>query len=449
MKPKTILGITIALLLLALPVSASDSTNVSNSSNISNSLNSSNSISLFDSEAVSNITLSVCGNANRDETIDMKDVEYAEKIILDSSNQLQSNNADNKTQLADATGDNSINMLDVTQIELISLGKAKKLTLVDGVGRQVNVNLPVKRIIPTDYRTTETLLALGTGDMIVGVDKAFHERMSEFGLIGLPEVGMHGQSVDYEMVLTLKPDIVLLPLWQAESADEIAKNLPNTSVVVIGLASQKTIYSDLKTMGFVIGKEKEANDLISWMQGYETLVKERTKDLKSDDMPSFYYEYMSGGDENWWVITPEDSSAGQVAEGAGGRNIAAGLAGTSVEVDPEWVIKENPDFMFADLMKGFDSGPGKTEEDMKILLAKVLSNRAGFEKINAVKNQKVYLVDRDVIGGPRWVIGRIYFAKCMHPELFKDINPEEIHKEYLKKFHNLEVSGTWVYPIPK
>ncbi|MDQ1252625.1 MAG: iron complex transport system substrate-binding protein, partial [Euryarchaeota archaeon] len=140
---------------------------------------------------------------------------------------------------------------------------------------------------------------------------------------------------------------------------------------------------------------------------------------------------------------------GKVAEGAGGLNIAAGLAGTSVEVESEWVIEKNPDFMFADLMKGFDSGPGKTEEDMKNLLVKVLSNRPGFEKVNAVKNNRVYLIDRDVIGGPRWVIGRIYFAKCMHPELFEDINPAEIHKEYLKKFHNLEVAGTWVYPITK
>ena len=69
--------------------------------------------------------------------------------------------------------------------------------------------------------------------------------------------------------------------------------------------------------------------------------------------------------------------------------------------------------MFADLMKGFDSGPGKTEEDMKVLLTKVLSNRPGFDKVNAVKNHRVYLIDRDIIGGPRWVIGHIYFAKCM------------------------------------
>ena len=422
MKLNVLAGIIIGLLLLTLPVVASDSSNAS------------------DSAAAPNIMLRVLGNANGDGTIDLKDVECTENIILGSGNQ---------TQFADATGDNNIDMLDVTKIELLGLGKAKELTLVDGAGRQVNVTLPVKNIIPTDYRTTETLLALGTKDMIVGVDRAFHERMAEFGLLDLPEVSMHSQSIDYEMILTLKPDIVLLPLSQTEDANDITKNLPNTSIVVMGLASQKTIYSDIVTMGFVLGKEKEANELISWMKGYEDLVGERTRYLKSEDMPTFYYEYMSGSEEKWWVITPDDPGAGKVAEGTGGRNIAAGLAGTSVEVDPEWILEKNPDYMFADLMKGFDSGPGKTEEDMKNLLAKVLSNRQGFEKVNAVKNQRVYLIDRDIIGGPRWVIGHIYFAKCMHPELFEDISPEEIHKEYLKKFHNLEVAGTWAYPLPE
>ena len=443
MKIKVVAGIIIGLLLLTLlelPVNASDSGNISSPADESDSENTLDPVAVSHSAAIPDTVLSILGNANADKTIDLEDVQYTENIILGSGNQMQ---------FADATGDNSIDMLDVTKIELISLGKAKEITLVDGVGRQVNVALPVNNIIPTDYRTTETLLALGTGDMIVGVDRAFHERMDEFGLLDLPEVSMHGKSVDYEMVLTLKPDIVLLSLSQAENAEDIAKNLPNTAVVVMGLSSQETINSDLATMGLVLGKEKEADELISWMQRYEDLVIERTRDLKSDDMPTFYYEYMSGGDENWWVITPEDSSAGKVAEGSGGFNIATGLAGKSIEVDPEWVIVKNPDFMFADLMKGLDSGPGKTEEDMEKLLEKVLSNRPGFEKVSAVKNNNVYLVDRDIIGGPRWAIGRIYFAKCMHPELFEGVNPEKIHQEYLKKFHDLEVSGAWAYPLPE
>ncbi len=409
MRMNTMLvGITMTMLLLTLPAAASD------------------------------YTLGVFGNANEDDTINMQDVTYTELIILEYRDE---------TELSDAKHDNKINMQDVTQIELIILGKEKELTIVDGVGRIVTVQMPVERIIPTDYRTTETMLAIGAGDMIVGVDRAFHERMSEFGLSDVPEVSMHGQFVDYEAVLMLDPDLVVIPLWQGNNAEVISENLPNTAAVVMGGTARRTIVPDVTVMGMLFGKGDEAGELIDWIESYDELIEGRTEDMGSEAMPTFYYEYMSGA-KKWWAITPGDPSAGQVAEGCGGRNIAAGLPGTSVEVEPEWVITENPDVMFADLMKGFDSGPGKTEADMDELLAKVLGDRPGFENVNAVKNGKVYLIDRDLVSGPRWVVGHVYFAKWLHPGLFGDIDPEEIHNEYLKKFHDLELDGTWAYPSP-
>ncbi|MEA1905634.1 MAG: ABC transporter substrate-binding protein [Euryarchaeota archaeon] len=389
--------------------------------------------------AASDYTLGVFGNANEDDTINMQDVTYTELIILEYRDE---------TELADAKYDDKINMQDVTQIELVILGREKELTLIDGVGRIVTVEMPVERIIPTDYRTTETMLAIGAEDMIVGVDRAFHERMSEFGLSDLPEVSMHGQFVDYEVVLMLDPDLVVMPLWRGNIAGTISKNLPNTAVVVMGVTARRTIVPDVTIMGMLFGKEDEASELIGWIESYDEIVEERTEELRSEELPTLYYEYMSGA-KKWWAITPDDSSAGHVAEGCGCRNIAAGLPGRSVEVDPEWVIEQNPDVMFADLMKGFDSGPGKTEADMEELLTKILADRPGFENVNAVKDGKVYLMDRDLISGPRWVVGHIYFAKWLHPGLFGDIDPEEIHNEYLETFHDLELEGTWAYPLPE
>ena len=386
----------------------------------------------------SDFTLGIFGNANEDDTINMQDVTYTELIILEYRDE---------TELSDAKYDDKINMQDVTQIELLILGKEKEITILDGVGRIVTVEMPVERIIPTDYRTTETMLAIGAEDMIVGVDRAFHERMSEFGLSDLPEVSMHGQFVDYEAVLVLDPDLVVIPLWQRNNAGIISENLPNTAAVVMGVTARRTIVPDVTIMGMLFGKEDEASELIGWIESYDEIVEERTEELGSEEMPTFYYEYMSGA-MKWHAITPDDSSAGHVAEGCGGSNIAAGLPGTSGEVDPEWVIEQNPDVMFADLMKGFDSGPWKTEADMEELLTKILADRPGFENVNAVKNGKVYLMDRDLVSGPRWVVGHIYFAKWLHPELFGDIDPEEIHNEYLEVFHDLELEGTWAYPLP-
>ncbi|MDD2834714.1 MAG: hypothetical protein PHY05_01055 [Methanothrix sp.] len=40
------------------------------------------------------------------------------------------------------------------------------------------------------------------------------------------------------------------------------------------------------------------------------------------------------------------------------------------------------------------------------------------------------------------------FAKLFHPDLFEDLDPAELNKEYLKEFQGLELEGAWVYPVP-
>jgi len=75
-------------------------------------------------------TLGVFGNANEDDTIDLKDVEYTASVVL---------GLDDQTQFADAKYDGEIDILDVTQIELIMLGKEEELTVFDADDRIVTM----------------------------------------------------------------------------------------------------------------------------------------------------------------------------------------------------------------------------------------------------------------------------------------------------------------------
>jgi iron complex transport system substrate-binding protein len=325
------------------------------------------------------------------------------------------------------------------------------ITIIDSVGRNVTVDLPVKRIIPTDYRTTEALLAIGAGEMIVGVDTAFHQRMAEFGLKDIPEASVHSGEINYEEILKLEPDLIILPTSGASYADEVSKKLQGLPVVVMSSTDKDDMTTELGILGQILGKEDQAGLLLNWTKKYTNIVEERTKNLKPEEMPTFYYEYMS--ESSKWQAIPPTNSAGKVVEGCGGRNIAKGLKlnGSVAQVEAEWVLAQNPDFIFMDLMKGFDSGPEKTVDDMKILLQKYIDVREkdGFKDLNATKDGHVYLIDRDMITGPRWVIGHVYFARWLHPELFKDLDPEAMNKEYLKEFQGIDVKGTWAYPLPQ
>jgi iron complex transport system substrate-binding protein len=332
------------------------------------------------------------------------------------------------------------------------------ITVVDEVGRTVTINLPIKNIISTDYRQMEALLALGVEDKIVGVDSNFPRQMPYFGPKDVAEVGLHATEVNYEQILMLEPSLVIIPARQGSTADDISKNLKGVPVVAFGLSSRDHMIPELQIMGQILGKEEEADKLINWTKKYETIVEERIKKVDPSDMPTFYYDYMTDTNKKWWALTP-DNLAVRATEDCGGKNIASDLdlneTITSAEVGAEWVLSKDPDFIFLDFMGGLrddpvQSGPGKTEDDLKKTLSAIVDDREkeGFKNITAVKNNHVYIIDRDYISGPRWIIGHILFSKLFHPDLFKDMDPAEINKEYLKQFQGVELEGTWVFPAP-
>ncbi|RQW79389.1 MAG: ABC transporter substrate-binding protein [Methanothrix sp.] len=332
---------------------------------------------------------------------------------------------------------------------------ADSITVIDEVGRTVTVDLPVKKIISTDYRQMEILLALGAGDMIVGVDSNFHKQMPYFGLKDAAEAGIHAKEVNYEQVLKLQPDLVIVPTRQGASADEISDKLQGVPVLALSLSSRDHIIPETQMMGEILGKEDAANKLIGWTEKYDKIVDERTRALSENDKPTFFFEYMSDLQRKWWAIGPNNPSAGRAADGCGGRNIASDLplndTTTTLEVGAEWVFTKNPDYIFMDFMGGDMSGVGKTEDEVKNNLTRLIDERAseGILNFNAVKNNHVYVLNRDFISGPRWVIGHVCIAKWLHPDLFKDLSPDEMNREYLKEFQGMEMKGTWTYPAPK
>jgi iron complex transport system substrate-binding protein len=327
------------------------------------------------------------------------------------------------------------------------------ITIVDQVGRTVTVNLPVTKIVVTNFREMETLLAIGARDKIVGIDSQFHKSQPFFNLNDVPVVAEHASEIDYEKVLLQNPDLVIMPTNQGATPDEVSKKLNNMPVIAFALNDKDRRNRGVQILGAVLGKEDEAEKLIKWTQKYDTIVEERTKNLKPEEMPSFYYEAIATPTNEWNTFTPT-TTQGKVAEGCGGRNIASDLnasGGSGTQVGAEWVMVKDPDFIFLDFQGQDQAGVGHTPEDIQANLTNIFESRAseGFENYTAVKNNHVYALSRDWVSGPRWVIGHICFAKWLHPELFEDLDPEAMSKEYFEEFHGMELKGTWAYPAPK
>lgn len=74
-------------------------------------------------------------------------------------------------------------------------------------------------------------------------------------------------------------------------------------------------------------------------------------------------------------------------------------------------------------------------------------NRPGWENIDAISNDRVYIIST-YSHSIHPSVYYSYFAKCIHPELFEDIDPDEIYREWLQKFLGVEFAGLYAYPPP-
>lgn len=386
-------------------------------------------------------TLDIYGNANEDDTIDMRDVTYIKLIIFGKRDE---------TQLADACYDGEIDVGDIIQTKLIILGKEGKLTFIDsheGYPRNVvTVDKPVERIIPFADNQADGIKVLGAVDKVVGIGTEIKDKpilypeMSE-----LPDVGgIWGAGPDIEAIISLNPDILLTYEFRP-SPEALDDKLEGTGIKVVRFTFDIDMPQFI-IMGYVLDKKDEAEEFIDFFDTHMGLIKERTEGLSEDEKPKVYIEWCQP-----YLAFNKLSGEGQMCEMAGGINIAADLTGEgsphSVVIDPEWVAAEDPDI----IIKGPSDDTGYDVDDVAGIKAARddIMSRPGWDYIKAVDTENVYLLTVELHDGPHAVVAAQYYATWFHPELFPDLNPQEFHQEYLDKFmgidYDVKEQGIFVY----
>ena len=378
--------------------------------------------------------LGVYGNANEDDTIDMRDLTYVKLIFFGKKPE---------TELADAKYDGKINPLDFIQIKLIIVGKEKELTFIDYTDRVITVKKPIERIVCVSQYVLQTMRSLKVEkDRIAGVGTFVTKHPPFFAEFSkLPAV----DSKDYEAILSCNPDFVI-GWFKAEQAEK----LPGIPVVGMYCFRPDVYVEEVRKLGYILDKKDEAEEFIDFYNGVLNPIKEKVEGIPEEDKPKVYFEsrgpYRSAGEGAGW---------GEKVKMAGGNNIFGHLSGYFT-VDPEEVIKRNPEIIVKQprVTVGFEGDPYHfgTYENVMIDLINEVMNRPELAEVAAVKNKKVYMCYGDIMGGTRHFVGIAYMTKWFHPELFEDLDPKPIHQEYLTRFQGLDIDldeqGVFVYPEP-
>jgi iron complex transport system substrate-binding protein len=386
--------------------------------------------------------LGIYGNANEDDTIDMRDLTYVKLIFFGKKPE---------TELADAKYDGKINPLDFIQIKLIIVRKEKELTIVDSADRIVTVKKPIERIVVLVSSNGEAIQILKATDRVVGIGKHGSLQLSRCfpKLSKLQLVGGTFGSPDYESILNLNPDVVMAYAWRG-NYKKYTENLPDSiAVLAFDFFTDDIIREEFEKMGYILGKSGEAKEFIDFYEGCVDMVKEQTKGLSEDEKPRVYFGF--GLYDFYLTFSDKDRCYPPLFDMAGGINIAADLEGLYPNVDPEWVIEQNLVIIIAGAGWGSKIQGGFHTDDPSGMksVRDYITTLPELVHVNAVKNGKVYAIHFDAIAGAGTFIGGIYYAKLFHPELFEDLDPRAIHQEYLD-FRGIDFNvyehGVFVYP---
>jgi iron complex transport system substrate-binding protein len=238
-KTKTIVLVEIAIVLcsvflVALPAGVATEQNTQNTSTSTNAVTTA---SEDDSHP-----LGIFGNANEDDTIDMRDTTYIKLVIFGKKP---------KTELADANYDGKISMLDVGQTKLIILGKEKELVYLDCNGEAATVHKPIERIIAVYDNTAEIIRILGAKDRVVGVDDQILQYPTYFPeLTKLPCVGSR-HDLDVEAILELEPDVIIPGKSHTPDLEDKLKGT-GIDVVRVCVYKEETPMNKLMRLGYTL-----------------------------------------------------------------------------------------------------------------------------------------------------------------------------------------------------
>ncbi|MCW3129193.1 MAG: ABC transporter substrate-binding protein [Methanophagales archaeon] len=386
--------------------------------------------------------LDIYGNANEDDTIDMRDFTYTARIILW---------LEDETDLADANYDGEVNVLDMTQIGLIILGRESELTIVDSVDRIVTVKKPVKTTVVLTYPVAEAIKIVKAEKKVVGVSRDIAKRTVFFPeLSKLPSAG-EASSPGVEKIIELSPDIVCTGRLLGV-ADGLEEKLPdNIALARWDMGRLEMMTTNVRKLGYIFDMEEEAEQFCEFYQEYiDETIKERVDKIPDADKQRVYVEHI----KDYYAFCT-GSAGHEVCVAAGGINIAADLPRVSerpiVEVDKEWLVDQDPQVIVKTVLckPGICGHDADSAVKMKELREDLVS-RPGWVIMTAVNTDRVYLIDMDLVGSTANFVSVAYMAKWFYPELFSDLDPQAVHQEYLTRFqrldYDLDVRGVFVYP---
>ncbi len=294
------------------------------------------------------------------------------------------------------------------------------ITVTDQAGREVTIEEAPERLVSGYYISTSALIALDLEDKLVGIeakaDKRAIYKLSAPELIDLPNVGT-AKEFDLEGCAALEPDLVILPI-KLKSAVETLEGL-GIDVILVNPENQQLLNEMLTLIADATDSEEQAQALLDFAAAQEKNLADK---LAETEAPRVYL----AGNSSMLSTAGSAMYQSDMIRLAGGANVAAEITDTYwVEISYEQLLTWDPEYII------LASDADYTVED-------VLAD-PNLKDCAAVVNGNVYQMPAKAEAWdspvPSGVLGSVWLAGVLHPDLFSEEDTSALIDEYYETFY--------------
>ena len=252
--------------------------------------------------------------------------------------------------------------------------KVENNQIIDNYGNKIEAK-EYKKIIVTDPGVIEILFKIGGEKSIVAIARTSKSKIHPSDKVDkLVSIG-NISNLNLEKVVEYKPDLIIVSSMMLKNIEALKKMGYN--VIVSNASSLDGILDLISVTGFISGKKIEAEKLRKECQvKLEKIEKENAK--KTSKLKGAILFSTSP-----MTAFSEKSIPGDVLRYLGVTNIATNVPGERPILSPEYILKENPDFLAGAMSL---NSPQQSIEASNVI-----------SKTNAGKNNNIFILDSSVI----------------------------------------------------
>lgn len=353
-------------------------------------------------------------------------------------------------------------------------GSAGALTVTDVTGRNVNLDKTPERILLAEGRAlfaTSILNKDNPLDNVVAIGEDLHSAAPSFEekllqakpeLAKMPTVGsMTKGDVSVENLVSFQPDIIVMTLDHKKAAEE------SGMLTKMDQAGLKYVFTDFRDapldntpksmtlLGKLFGKEDKAKEYVDFYEKKVNDITSRARDIKHK--PTTLY-WRAGGMTDC-CATNNNSNLADLINAAGGDNIGDHLLATPkgditaekvVESKPEHIIitggawakdPKTPEFL-PHVEMGYTAERSMTDTTLA-----GLKKTPGFNVLEAPRNGNFHALYHQFYDSPFNVFALEQFAQWLHPEEFKDLDPQGDFEKFHAQWLPISYSGTFFHSL--